>query len=84
MSKESKNIQLRHDIKKLLDDLGLQYGWRQHFANVLDVHPSTINNAVNGHRTGPKENQILIQLHKYLLGLYRYSQKRASVNTKVS
>lgn len=77
-----KHERLRQEVKQIIEELGLQYGWRKHFARAIACHPSTINNAVNGHRIGPRENIVLVRLHKYLIGLNRYYQKRAYVNTK--
>lgn len=75
---------LRSEIDYLLDNLGLRVGGRQHLAKLLDCHPSTINNAVNGARSGPREIELLIQIHKYLIGLHEYYHRCALVNTKVS
>jgi hypothetical protein len=82
MLKNPKVGKLRADIETMTHEMGLTIGWRGHFAKVLQVHPSSINNALNGFRSGPKEAQIINDLHKYLLGLYKYYLQRATVNTK--
>lgn len=81
MDKSTQDI--RKDINELVIELGLQTGWRQHFSKALQCHPSTINNAINGCRSGPREMQVLNCLHKYLVGLNKYYQRRAPVNTKM-
>jgi len=80
---QAEMTKLRVDVNAMIDLLGLEIGWRQHFARVLQCHPSSINNAVNGSRSGPREKEILLQLNKYLHGLYKYFQKCAPVNTKM-
>lgn len=73
----------RAEINQLLKELGLQTGWRQHFAKALSCHPSSINNAINGCRNGPREQEILNMLCEYLIGLSEYYYKCAPVNTKM-
>lgn len=76
-------LEIRSDINQLVVELGLQTGWRQHFAKALSCHPSSINNAMNGCRNGPRENELLSMLYEYLMGLYKYYQRCAPVNTKM-
>lgn len=84
MNKSNNITKLRSEIDHLLDGLGLRVGGRQHLAKLLGCHPSTINNAVNGARSGPREIELLMQIHKYLIGLNEYYHRCALVNTKLS
>lgn len=82
-SNQSNYQELRTSVNGLVDDLSLKTGWRSHIANVLDCHPSVINNALNGYRQGPREQKVLKQIEKYLAGLKKYYLKCAGVNTKM-
>lgn len=79
----TENEKLREQINQIIEDLGLTIGWRQHFALAVGCHVSSLNNALNGHRSGARETEILKRLRLYLSGFNRYYQKRAVVNTKM-
>ena len=82
---ERRNIDLlRSNIKKMALEMGLEVGMRKHLALVLGVHISTINNSINGNRSGPKSLGILKSAHKYVHGLQQYYISHATVNKNVS
>jgi hypothetical protein len=77
---------MRSQINKICDDLQIKTGLRKHLAKMLNVHPSSVTNALSGYRTGPKEQAILEHSLIYLTelkSLYRaYSRACVIVNTK--
>jgi hypothetical protein len=78
------HTELREIARDLIEQACLANGLHAHLAEVLDVHPSSINNALNGPRSRRRELELLAQLIPYLRELRTVHDRRKRRMRKVA